>query len=50
MGRSEYQSEHRQFIEDNDVLNIYNEIKEMFKEFAFGFDDLLSKMGKPGVA
>jgi hypothetical protein len=51
MGRSAFDaSESRALIDDNDVINVYSDIKELFKANAFTFDDLLSKMGKPDIS
>lgn len=51
MDRSAFEhSDHKNFIDDNDMLNNYNEIKEMFRANAFTFEDILAKMGKPEIA
>ena len=39
--------EDKRLINEDDILDQYNEIKEIFRQNAFTFDDLLSKMGKP---
>ena len=51
MARSAFDaSESRALVDEDDVLHVYTEIKELFKANAFTFDDLLSKMGKPDIA
>jgi hypothetical protein len=41
--------EEKKLINEDDVLDHYNEIKELFKANAFTFDELLAKMGKPDI-
>mmetsp|Transcript_43806 Transcript_43806/g.42272 ORF Transcript_43806/g.42272 Transcript_43806/m.42272 type:complete len:136 (-) Transcript_43806:237-644(-) len=37
----------KKLFNEDDVLDHYNEIKEVFRQNAFTFEDLLAKMGKP---
>ena len=47
MKRSDNDYQERKLIDDDDVLNIYNEIKEMLRINFLTFDDILQKFGKP---
>jgi hypothetical protein len=46
MHRSAIEGTDRKLVDEDDVLHIYNDIKELFRK-AFSFEDLLAKMGKP---
>jgi hypothetical protein len=47
MDRSQYDMGDKRLVNEDDILDHYNDIKEMFRMNNFTFDDLLSKMGKP---
>ena len=49
MKRSDNDYQERKLIDDDDVLNIYNEIKEMLRINFLTFDDILQKFGKPQI-
>ena len=50
MRRSDDLDNDKLLVDDNDVLHHYAEIKEMLRLNFNTFDDLLQKMGKPGIA
>lgn len=50
MHRSALDATDRKLVDDDDVLNTYNDIKELFKKNAFNFEDLLARMSKPDIA
>lgn len=49
MKRSDVDYHDRKLIDDDDVLNIYNEIKEMLRINFLMFDDILQRLGKPSI-
>lgn len=46
MDRSAFDASERRLVDDDDILHTYNDIKELFRQHAFNFEDLLAKMGK----
>ena len=50
MKRSEDNTNDRNFVDDDDAINHYSEIKEALKANFNTFDDILQKMGVPQMA
>ena len=49
MERSSVDMSHRDLINEDDLLDNYNEIKELIKQNAITFEELLRQLGKTSI-